>query len=359
MGIKNINIKNVRNIRKAKLNLNPNLNILVGENGSGKTSILEGLYLLGSGSSFRTNKLSHIIKIDCHELVVNGTVLDPNDLPIKLGISIQKQTRRIKVEGKDVQSRVRLLEHLPLQIVYPGSHLVVEGSPKNRREFIDWGVFYEDSQYINDWKSFKRALKQRNSLLKLKRYKDLEIWDFELAKYGTIVAKKRGRYLAKLEPYFRLIAKQFLSFSKIEFRYLPGWNSDKELLTVLSGDREKDLNFGFTQCGPHKGDVIIVMDGHLVRSFISRGQMKQMELALKLAQLKMLESNNGNHRSACFLLDDICAELDSTNLETLKVFIKNMDIQCLITTLDRSSMGNLCDSNSSMFKVEHGSVMAI
>jgi len=359
MGIKNIEIKNVRNIRQANLNLNPNFNVLFGKNGSGKTSILEGLYLLGNGSSFRTTKLSQIIQNNYNELVVSGTVSNLNDFPIKLGISIQKQNRRIKVGGKDAKSRVELLEHLPLQIVYPGNLSMIEGSPKNRRQFIDWGVFYEDSEYINDWKLFKRALKQRNGLLKLKQRKDLEIWDFELAKYGTIVGKKREKYLANLEPYFRLIANEFLSFSEIEFRYVRGWDSDKELLNVLNDDREKDLKIGWTQSGPHKGDVIIVMDGHIAKSFVSRGQMKQIVLALKLAQLKILRSKKTNFRSGCFLIDDICAELDSTNLGILMDYIKSMDVQCLITTLNRPSISSLCDSNSSMFKVEHGSVKAV
>ena len=357
MRFNSIEIKKFRNINYSKFDINENLNIFFGKNASGKTSILEALYLLGTGSSFRTKRLKEIIQLDATRLFVNGVAGNHDEIPINLAITVSNTDRKIKISGEEIVSRAELAKHLPVQIVNPGSFRVIEGSPNYRRKFLDWGIFYLERSFIKDWKNYKRALTQRNVLLKKDKLNGIEIWDAELAKYGTIVSNYREQYLCELKPIFLSIAKEFLPFENFDFRYYSGWDSKYDYSVVLRKDKKRDSYFGFTQSGPHKADFDILVEKKSAKKYVSRGQIKIIILVLKIAQMELLKNRFKKH--GCFLIDDICSELDKVNFDKLKNFIGEIDLQCFVTMLEKSSFGALKDTNFSNFELDNGCITPV
>ncbi len=357
MRLSQIRIKNVRNIRDALVDPGPNLNILFGNNGSGKTSLLESIHLLGRAGSFRTKHFSEIISNEARELVVSGSIDLRNHLSRRIGIRLENKKRTIRIDGAEVHSRLELLECFPLQFISPLSYLLIEGPPILRRQFVDWGVFHDQEQYAEEWKRFKRCLSQRNSTLKSASAGSKGVWDAEFEKYGTIIARRRKEYLDELRPYVESVGKELLPYNNVVFEFFRGWDLNQELHEALRKDYRNDLKFGFTHSGPHKSDLILKVDDRTCKSFLSRGQTKLLVLAMKLAQIKLLIDKRNIFTSV--LIDDFCAELDRENSIKLKTFLSDMGLQCFITAMDRESVGTLYGINTTVFHVERGHIQAI
>lgn len=352
MGIKSVELINFRNIIHTELKINQNLNLFFGENASGKTSILEALYLISTGTSFRTNKLQEIINFDQGRLYVNGITENVGEIPTSIRISIGKSDRSIKISGKEIGSRAELASYFPLQLVNPKSFMVIEGAPSFRRQLMDWGVFYIKPSFIKNWKRYKRALVQRNHILKNGIGNDIEIWDLELSKYGTIVSEDREEYLTELKPYFTSIAKKFYPLLNFDLRFSAGWDSTLKYFEVLQKNKNRDVHYGFTQNGPHKADFEILIEDHAAKKFASRGQMKILVIALKIAQLELYKLKSS--RQAFLLIDDICAELDKKNLQILKELMRENDLQYFLSVLNKLDFGEFRKFDSSIFKLQNG-----
>lgn len=349
-----LQIRNIRNIREAMINPGKNLNIIVGRNGSGKTSLLESIFLLGRGKSFRTARISEVTTKELAGFSVSGTIEDDTGICRKVVLGIKDKKKIMRIDGFEINSRLDLLYCYPLQFISPTIHSIVDGPPTNRRLFMDWGLFHSDELYPKEWKRFSRCLKHRNFLLRRGGKEDTNVWDVEFARYGTIIGDKRKAYIDELRPYLEETVEFMIPALKIEIRYSAGWNVDFGLLNDLESERTKDLKIGYTFSGPHKGDIDLNVGLRSCRTFLSRGQIKLLALSMKLAQIKfMIESNK---KFCTLLIDDFCAELDRSNLKKVKQFISDLDIQCFITATDRSSIGSLCGVQSTMFHVEQGDI---
>ena len=176
--------------------------------------------------------------------------------------------------------------------------------------------------------------------------------------YGTIVNQYREVYIQKIKPIFLNILKYFFQIENIDLKLLPGWDTSLELENILVSNLEKDLRYGFTQNGPHRGDFQISMDDRLVKDVVSRGQLKLFVISLKLAQMQLLLNEKIN--KGCFLIDDFSAELDVENREKLLLYLSNMNCQVFITATEISEFGNLSKINNyKMFHVEHGTIKSV
>lgn len=354
MWLSKIRINNVRNIDDAVIYPGRHLNFIFGKNATGKSAILESICILAQGSSFRTNHLKEAIGLGGGILSVNGIVDAGNEFHNKISVSVKRKGTKIVINGAEARSRGELLEYFPVQFISPLSYLLIEGSPIFRRQFIDWGVVHLEHLFLDEWKRFKRTLIQRNATLRSGNGSQARVWDIEFAKYGTIVAKSRKRYLNRLVPHLQGIAEKLLPARNVTIQYFPGWSSEEELLNTLEKDFSKDRKFGYTCSGPQRGDFLIKVDAKNCRSYLSRGQIKLLVLSLKLAQITLQIERKG--RFGGFLIDDLCAELDRENINILKGILAETDFQCFITALDRGSLGPLCGISSPMFHVEHGCV---
>lgn len=356
MSLLKLDIYHVRNIHKASLQPCPTLNLLVGDNASGKSSLLEAIYILGRAKSFRSASIKPVISLDQEHLIVSAQIQQTAEGGVsQLGIQLDGKTMAIRINQETRQQRSELAYALPVQLIHPKSYELLDGGAQLRREFLDWGVFNDDTRFLPMWRRFKKALAQRNAALKIKRFEQLAVWNQELAYYGTIVQDYRQRYLEKLQPVFIAISRQFLALDTITLQLLCGWDSSKTLLEALEQDMDKDLRYGFTHSGPHRADFQVRVEQQLAKEFVSRGQLKLLVLGLKLSQVQLLA--NGQQPLGCVLVDDFAAELDSQNRARLLGFLVALNCQVFITATAATDFGDLSQIlNYKMFHVEQGCV---
>lgn len=339
MSITHVKIQHLRNISELAFAPSSAINLIEGENGSGKTSILEALHLLGLSRSFRTNKIRHLIQ-NSQESTLVFAEIDPLAQGLKHSLGVQRNLDsdlRIRYEGSDIDLST-LAELVPLQVINSDTFMLLEGSPAIRRQFIDWGVFHADKAFIQLWRGFRRVLKQRNTLLKCGKidHQLRQVWDREFIDFSEQVNRLRKEYLSLLRPEFDKVISQLFAGNQIELNFSSGWDKKRELDEVLSTSFERDLKQGFTGSGPQRADLSLKIDGHSAAERLSRGQKKLVVSALKLAQGALFQRMNS--RPCIYLIDDLPSELDAAHRALFCKVLEESANQCFITCVDASSL---------------------
>ena len=356
MSLQKLDIYHVRNLQQVSIYPAAKINLIYGNNASGKSSLLEAIHLLGRANSFRSTTVKNVINFAHQDLIVSGKVLFTTGHVSTLGIQHNGKQLQIRIDEETRHSRSELAYALPLQLIHPKSYQLLDAGPQLRREFMDWGIFNQHTDFLNQWRQFKKALSQRNALLKIRRVNELNVWNHELQQYGTIVANYRQQYLAELMPFFLNIAQQFLALENLELKLIQGWEDEALLIDKLVEDQEKDLRYGFTHSGPHRADFKLLLESRKAKDFVSRGQLKLLVLSLKLAQVQHLLENG--FQSGCVLIDDAVAELDLDSRSKLLEFLAAMDVQVFMTATERDEFGDLSRIGEyKMFHVKHGDVV--
>jgi DNA replication and repair protein RecF len=358
MSLLKLDIHSVRNIQKASINPSPGINFIVGENASGKSALIEAIFILGRAKSFRCSSIKSVINFTENYLVVSAKMLQQNDCHLQLGIQLDGKNIEIHINQQPKQKRSDLAYALPLQLIHPKSYELLDAGSQLRREFIDWGVFNTDHNFLPAWRNFKKALSQRNALLKTRRLDQLNVWDKEIVYYGTIVDNHRQLYLDMLKPVFLKILGEFISLDNINLKLVSGWDTAKDFNRVLIDDLDKDLRYGFTHSGPHRGDFQLLINNRLAKDIVSRGQLKLLVMSLKLAQVQLL--SNEKNQTGCLLIDDFAAELDVINRGKLLNYLSSLACQIFITATEICELGDLRQIiNYKMFHVEHGIIKSV
>ena len=357
MHLSKLDVLQVRNIKSVQLNCHPGANIIYGANGSGKTSLLESIYLLGRGRSFKHRDLRVVVNNDCDELVVAASIeRQAPQRSYQLGLKrTVKGHFEARLDGVALQSAVQLVEELPLQLIDAHSFTLLEGGPLQRRQFLDWGVFHVEHEYRSAWRRFQKALKQRNQLLRHGRINDdsLPVWSEELAMLAEKITDYRRQYLTELIVDVAALASELDCLSGLELDYYQGWSEGLALVEVLEADRARDFASGSTNHGAHKADIRIKLDGVTAADRLSRGQTKLLVYALKLAQATHFRRRMG--QSCLFLLDDLPAELDCEHRAQVINCLNNLDCQYFMTGVDKKDFELLVEGMAHrMFHMEHG-----
>jgi DNA replication and repair protein RecF len=362
MSLARLEITAVRNLHAVSLPTLEQTNILFGDNGSGKTSVLESIFLLGMARSFRSTQLKSIITHGRERCTVFGEVLQASGASQPLGVSRDLQGGfQAKIGGANLRSSSELAEQLPLQVVNADSFNLLLGSPGHRRQFLDWGVFHVEHQFHVIWQRFQRVLKQRNTLLRHGKITDAELlsWDRELCEAGGAVDEQRTRYFEDFEPLFqRLLPRLSPDLGGVELRYRRGWDKNTSLQAALEGCVKSDREQGFTHVGPQRAEIKVLFEGHAAAEVLSRGQQKLVVCALKLAQGQLMSQRKG--RSCLYLVDDLPAELDKQHCRRVAEILMEIDTQVYITCVDTRELVGAWPkewlARSAMFHVEHGEV---
>jgi DNA replication and repair protein RecF len=358
MSLQKLDIYHVRNIREQSITPSPGLNFIYGRNASGKSAFIEAIFLLGRAKSFRTSSIKSVINFEQKSLIVSAQVLAGKGSSIHLGIQMDGKDVEIRINQQTSQKRSELAYALPLQIIHPKSFELLDAGSQIRREFLDWGIFNQDDKFLPVWRKYKKALMQRNALLKTKAVDQLYVWDKELVNYGTMVIQYRLEYLEKLKPILDKTIANFFTLDGIEMRLIPGWDAGKELERLLIEDLEKDLRYGFTHNGPHRGDFHLLIKNTLAKDVVSRGQLKLLVICLKLAQVELIYNERGIF--GCILLDDFSAELDKVNRAKALDYLCKIQCQVFITATEANDFGDLSNiMNHKMFHVEQGSIREV
>jgi len=351
MTLSRLQVRDFRCIAHADLELDPACTVLVGPNGSGKTSFLEAIHVLSCGRSFRTHQLGVLVRKCATDFMAVG-FLRSSAREIVLGVQYSEEGLQARIAGQRARGFAELASLLPVQIIDPNVHSLVEAGPENRRTFLDRGLFHVEPHFVQVWRRYQRALKQRNRALKLASDASLiRTWDDELVQNGTSLAADRERYIQELTAIIEPFAMNFFS-QAIELRYSRGWAADMTLEAALERAWSRDQQTATTTVGPHRADLIVTLSGRPAKQSVSRGQQKMLAAALILAQLTHFTSRQLD--PGCLLLDDPAAELDVDNLSRLLAHIEKIRAQLIVTSLKEDQLTERLSAR--VFHVKQGQI---
>ena len=375
MRLSELHISNFRNLRRCVLSDLSTFNFIHGVNGSGKTSVLEAIHMLSLTRSARSRKINSVVNFDSRSLLVRGELVDGAfDDSRMLGIQRGRdKSLLVKYAGERLRSFSDLAGLLPVQLINPDSFQLFEGSPTVRRQFLDWSVFHvKHLGFYEEWSRYRKAVKQRNTLLRRGKLSDamLSPWEEEIALTGAKITAMRRAQFAELEEAFVSLlnelqggsgqdASHLLDASRFTMRFISGWDDDEgrlgaeDLRRLLNESREQDLRQGFTRVGPHRADIRFSYGGTNAAEVLSRGQIKTLVCALKLAQCRLMRRQN---LDVLLLVDDLPAELDRERRAALFGVIASMDMQVFATSIEASDLDDawLGDAKEiRRFHVEH------
>lgn len=352
MSLETLTVQNLRCLRQASLELSPGRNLITGANGSGKTSLLEAISLLGRGRSFRTRNSERLVTHGESRLVVHGRTGGLNHPTI--GVQVARGEATVaKIGGEFTRSLADLSQVLPVQVIEPGVHKLIEDGAFRRRRWMDWAVFHVEPGFVETWSGYTRALKQRNAALK-QSPGQVGAWDAEVIRLGQLLSTSRRAMLERLQPFWKEAIAELLG-RDVELGYSQGWPKDLTLKDALAACRDRDIIKGQTHAGPHRADAVVKLDGKLARDSLSRGQQKLVAVALILAQLRLLQDLLSS--VPVLLLDDPAAELDGSKLTAFISQVGKLRCQLIVTSL--SGDQNPFGQPDAAFHVEQGRVSPV
>lgn len=366
MRLKSLQLVNFRNYDNLHLEFNEKINLLVGKNGQGKTNIVESIYMLSFGKSFRTNKDREIIKFESENLYIGGSYSKSytNGL-IEIGIG--KNKKGIKVNKIHIQKIHELLGNLNVVIFSPEDLRLVKEGPKERRLFIDKEISQIIPRYYNYLTSYNKILFQRNKLLK-SNYIDkslLDVYDESLAQYGSYIYILRRDFIKKIADISKNMHDRLTNGIEellITYKNQVDISDEDTLSTVytrflekLSSSRSHDIETRTTRYGIHKDDLNIFINDLDVRLYGSQGQQRTASISLKLSEIELINNEVGEY--PVLILDDVFSELDETRQ---KLLVDNLSVvQMFITTAEVSHKNIFDKSNTTIFNIEQGHVVSI
>ncbi len=353
MALRRVRITDLRCLTEVELALDPTRNYLYGANGAGKTSVLEAIFLLGRGRSFRTRQIRKLVRHGQPGLAVYGEVEEGERLR-RIGVAFREGRLEKKIDGEPAAGTAALVEILPVHTIDPSVHDLIQGGPSERRRFLDWGVFHVEHGYLDAWRRYRRVLGQRNAVLKKGgRPSELATWTAALAEAGELVDQQRAGYIAHLQPELAERGAAILG-RPLAIVYHRGWPADSPFAAALRAGESRDRVLGNTELGPHRADLEILQDAEAVHGQASRGQQKLAAASLILAQVSVFGRIRGR---SVLLVDDPAAELDGSALERLLTALDTVRAQLILTGLSTSQLAPR--PGSAVFHVERGEVRGL
>lgn len=348
MYLKKLQLNNYRNYESVQQNFLPQINIFIGLNAQGKTNLLEAIYYLSTGKSYRPVRDFQLIKWQNDFFSLYGEVEN------KVGITnieikfkhLQPPSKEIKINGLKIEKYADLWGCLTTVLFAPEDLDFIKGSPSERRKLLDHDISQVSPSYYIMLQKHQRLLHQRNHLLKRtenrkKIENELEVWDQQYLQVSAEIILKRLEVLEKIIPLTRLMHRRLTNGQEnLEIKYLLNRKSELKknspLTEILQQERDiyrqEEIYRGMTLWGPHRDDLAVTLNGHDLKSFGSQGQHRTAVLAIKLAELEFIKAETGEY--PVLLLDDVLSELDIKRREHLLKTVQEKAIQCFITTTE-------------------------
>lgn len=349
-----------RNVATTELTFSPGVNLVVGQNGQGKTNLLEAVAFLGSTKSFRTSRSVDAIAWGGQRFKVTGLIVDKAG-PFWLGLSVGTRGKEPLVHGKPVSSLHEYLGKLITITFSPQDMELVRGGPAERRALLDRHLVDISPQLVVSLVTYARALKAKIALLKqgTTNYRSIEPWNRILAKEIRIISAARSKFVEELSPRAAACYERFTSSPGEELTSdyrsnVAEYSGDDEVLAALERDFEREVATKAVRIGIHRDDLGLALSGKPAREFASQGQARSIVLSLKLGILEMLEAHR--HESPVVLLDDVDAELDAHRAHHFFQMMIEQGRQVLVTSTDAYHGVLRSDASVRVFEVAAGKV---
>ena len=359
MILEKLSIINYKNIQEATLDLSPKINCFIGQNGVGKTNVLDAIYYLSFCHSANNPIDSQVIRHGEEFFMLEGTYEGPLSISCGMKRGAKKHFKKNKKEYKRLSEHIGLI---PIVMVSPSDTLLIEGSSEERRRLMDLVIAQYDRSYIEALNRYNKALQQRNTMLKAEQEPDpevLSLWEEQMAISGTAVYEKRSEFVEKMVPVFQHFYETISgNREQVALNYISHCQRGP-LLEVIRRDRHKDRAVGYSLHGIHRDDLEFTLAGHLMKREGSQGQNKTFAIALKLAQFDFLRRTN-TQTTPLLLLDDIFDKLDAQRVEQIVSLVAGDDFgQIFITDTNREHLDQILSASSHdyrIFYVDYGEV---
>lgn len=355
MPIRHVDIRGVRNLAPLDIVPSPQVNFIYGDNGSGKTSVLEAIHLLAAGKSFRGSQIRQVLNHDADRCEIRLGIDSPDESDTRslYHLRLKNGDHLFRLDDSLLGSQAQVATLLPVQVIEPNTFRLLSGSPEDRRQFLDWGVFHVEPRFIDEWRQFRQTLKQRNSALKQNEADWLDAWNKGFIESSILIDRFRRQYLELMSVEFQTTLKLLDPELDVRLNYYPGWERDAELAEVLERQKERDIQLGYTQAGPHRAELRITVNKVPAAEVLSRGQQKTVVAALKLAQGIVFKQQSG--RAPIYLVDDLASELDARHRLALCQVLEDLKCQVFITSIEKKQlMDGWAPADYKVFHVEHG-----
>lgn len=355
--IERLQLRHFRCIEQAEIAPGPTLNWLIGLNGAGKTTLLESIHVLSHGHSFRSGPIGALIQRGQPAFSLYSEVVGRAGRNA-LGVSRNSAGWQLRLNGVDQQQLTAILERCAALCFEPEGHALITGASDVRRRFLDWGVFHVEHQFLDWWRRYRRALRQRNALLRGRGDAGLlAIWEAELDGASAPLEKIRRIYSTMLAAHLKPIAENLLpELGSVRLTYHSGWNPERSLREALEDQRDKDQELGYTRVGPHRADWRISFEKSPSREYLSRGQTKLVALSCVLAQARVFFECLEEWPILC--LDDLVSELDAPHLDLVMKYVSATSAQVWITSTQAWNEPDTA-KEMTMFHVEQASVLRV
>lgn len=359
MSLTRFGAEGFRNLAPFVINPSSEINLVVGDNGAGKTSLLEAIHFLSRGRSFRTNRLDRIRQRGLNDLQVYGSVSVPDSPSTTIGVRKSGRDTVIRVGGHSVNRFSQLARLLPVVTIGSESHRLIEDGPELRRRFLDWGVFHMEHPQLSAWRQYEHALRQRNAAIRNRLPQaQIRAWNEPIGVAGEIITTVRQGLLNDTAPHFTASAARLLPEHKLSIQYRAGWkSSDMTLLEALNISTEDDLSRGYTQFGPHRAELRVIDGDTDIRETLSRGQQKLLVSSMLIAQALYLHDITS--KEPILIYDDLPAELDSRKRAALAELIQTHPGQVFLSAIDPAVLKPLFHMEHNMFHVEQGNISQV
>lgn len=366
MIVTKLELLNYRNYDKCKIKLGENINIFTGNNGQGKTNILEAIYVLSVTKSHRFGEQANLIRKD-YELAKIRCTVKVNRMLKDLGVDISKTSKKTFVNGNEIVKFSDYIMNLNAILFTPDDLEIVKGSPQVRRNLLNIDISQMQSEYTKSLNEYNRLLKTRNEYLKsifvnhLSDYRYLDVLTEKLVDRAVVIYRYRMEFISLVNQSLGEIYKNIAGVSGLTLRYensidLEEFNEEEvssRLFEKFSRNRQREIQYGNTFYGPHRDDFSFYLGEDNIKIFASQGLQRLAVIALKLAEVPIFLKFTGT--PPILLLDDIFSEIDSKKRGKLISYI-NHDVQVVITTTDLKNINKKILKNSKVFEVFSGHV---
>ena len=363
MKIENIEIHNFRNYENLKIKFNDNINIFIGNNGEGKTNILESIYVLAITKSHRSYIDKNIITNGKNIMKINGKI-DSINGEKSLEIVMNQKGKRVSI-NKNICKRVSdYISNMSVILFSPDDLELVKGSPSIRRKFLNIEIGQLDNKYLYILNDYNELLKNRNEYLKSVNIENLnknylDIINNQLCDKAVLIYKYIYEFIDNLNKYMLKISKD-LSNSEIKLKYINNLDTDdinkirQDLLDKLTNNIKREIIVGNTLYGPHKDDFEIYIDNLDSKNYGSQGQQRICVLSIKFAELELFKNNKKEY--PILLLDDMFSELDNLKKNAIIKYLNN-NIQVFITSTDINDIDNKLLDSAKIYNINNGNIV--